>query len=486
MMDDKQEVKCKVVTGFFWRVLEKTSSQVAGFIISIILARLLLPSDYGIIAMTLIFLSVADVLVTSGFSSALVQKIKVDDVDFSSIFWAELAFSIIIYVFIFFVAPYLSTCFDNPLLGEVFRVLGIRLPLGVYNSIQQAYVTRAMRFKKFFYSTLLATLLSGLVGVYFAYEGIGVWALVIQNLTSLIITTLVLFFIVPWRPQFVFSMDRFNSLIGFGWRFAVTNFIGVIFNQIRSFVIGLKYTSADLAYYNRGEQIPSVVETNIENALISVLFPAFSRMQDDPMAIKNMLRKTMRIGAFFIFPIMLGILAIAHNLVLVILTDKWMACIPFIQAFCVNQCIGFLGAINLQTLNGLGRVDISLKLEFIKKPIFLCVILLTMGISPLALVFGGIVYNVIVFIINSFPNRKLIDYKIGDQIKDVIVPFVMAIIMSLVVLRVEFTLLPIWGNLVLQILIGIAVYVFLAYIFMNRDFMFIKEKVVKIRKGENR
>lgn len=427
-MMSKDEVAKAAWKGMVWRFLERCSSQVVAFIVSIVLARLLLPEQYGLIAMTMIFIAISEVFITSGLGSALVQQSKYDEHAFSTMFWVSVVFSLIIYAMLFLLAPYISVLMHSPDLTIVLRVLGLRLPISAMNSIQQAYVSQQMIFKKFFFSTLSGTISSGLVGVAMAYMGFGVWALVGQNLTMTIVNTLALHFIIPWRPTLYFSKSIFQKLYGYSWRIMATSVIGTFFDQLRGFLIGRYYTSADLAYVNRGGQFPSVIAGNISATLQTVLFPAFSHLKEDKNAIREAVRKSMAIGGFIIAGLMAVMAGTANSLIDIILTDKWIDAVPYLQCCCLLESFGILGAINLQTIKALGRADILLRLEFIKKPIYFFIILIGATINPFAIVAGNTIYNMIGFVLNAWPNRNLLNYSLWTQLKDASAPILLGIV----------------------------------------------------------
>lgn len=422
-MDLQKKLMVATWHGLIWRFLERCSSQIVSLIVSIVLARLLLPEQYGLIAMTMIFVALSEVFVTSGLGTALIQKSEYNEVEFSTMFWASIVFSLLLYSILFLLAPYISMLMHTPELTIVLRILGLRLPISAMNSIQQAYVSQQMIFKKFFFSTLSGTIFSGVVGLAMAYSGFGVWSLVGQNLSMTIVNTVVLHYLIPWRPSFHFSGHAFKSLYGFSWRTMMTSFIGTFFEQLRGFLIGRYYTPADLAFANRGEQFPMVISGNISTTVQSVLFPAFSHLKNDPILVRNAVQKALILGSFIVTGLMAILAGTADTLVTVILTDKWIDSVPYLQWSCLGQCFAILSMINLQTISALGRADITLGLEFIKKPFWFVILIIGVMISPLAVIAGNALYGIISFSLNSIPNKKLLNYGVIQQIKDIIGPF---------------------------------------------------------------
>lgn len=464
-MITRDEVASAAWHGMIWRFLERCSSQVVSFVVSIILARLLLPEEYGIIAMTMIFIALSEVFVTSGLGSALIQKSSYDEASFSTMFWASVVFSLLLYGLLFFLAPYIAFLMHTPELLPVLRVLGLRLPISAMNSIQQAYVSQQMIFKKFFFSTLIGTVVSCAVGLVMAYSGYGVWSLVGQNITMTIINALVLHFLIPWRPSFCFRYAIFKQLYGFSWRTMLTSFIGTFFEQLRGFLIGRYYRSADLAFANRGEQFPSVLAGNISTTVQSVLFPAFAHLQQDKLAIREAVHKSLTMGSFIVVGLMAILAGSAENLIVVLLTDKWISAVPYLQWSCLGQCFAILGMINLQTISALGRADIALKLEFIKKPFWFLILIIGVMISPLAIIAGNALYGFIAFCINAFPNQNLLGYGIKQQVMDVIQPFFLAgilfVLLHLFQGIIKYSLL----SLLLECLISFILYLSIAKLF---------------------
>lgn len=448
--------------GLIWRFLERCSSQVVSFIVSIILARLLLPEQYGLIAMTMIFISLFEVFVTTGLGSALIQKSKYEEKDFSTMFWASIIFSLIIYGCLFFLAPYISQLMHTPGLTLVLRVLGLRLPISAMNSIQQAYVSQQMIFKKFFFSTLSGTITSGIIGLIMAYAGYGVWALVGQNLTMVIVNTIVLHFLIPWRPTLYFSSKAFWKMYGFSWRVMATGVIGTFFDQLRNFFIGRYYTPTDLAFVNRGSQFPNLLAGNISTTLQSVLFPAFSYLKDDKVALREAVRKAITIGGFFVAGLMAVLAGTADSLIDVLLTNKWARVVPYLQCVCLLECFGILGAINLQTIKATGHGEILLKLEFIKKPVYFLLIIIGTFINPFAIVMANTIYNIIGFLMNAIPNKNILDYRLSDQIKDIISPILLGIAVFGALNFVQKNLSHNLVFLCLESFIGLLMYFFIA------------------------
>lgn len=407
-----------ILGSFAWKFAERMSSQGVSFIVSVVLARILLPEEFGVIAMIHVFTTIANVFVVSGFSSALIQKKDADALDFSTILHFSISFSVILYVLIFCLSPAIADFYGEPILESVMRVYSLTLILSAYNSVQQAWVSRHMKFKLFFYSTVSGNVVSGIVGITMAYMGYGVWALVGQILTSQVINTVVLANLINWHPSLKFSMDRAKPLLSYGWKILGSDLISTIYFQLRQLLIGKFYTAKDLAFYNRGTHIPEMVSTNIDRSLVQVLFPAMSNYSDSPEKIKALTRKSMRITSFVMFYILIVIIVLAEPLVRVIYTEKWIACVPFLQMMAIAKMLQTVSHANIQSFKAVGRSDLVLKLEFIKKPVGFLLILLSFPISVYAVAMTLPIYGTFSALVNARSNRGVLGYKLKEQISD--------------------------------------------------------------------
>ncbi len=473
-------IKNKTVTGFFWQLSQKVLCQVVSFGISVVLARLLLPSDYGVIAICSMFLVLTGIFIGGGLGTALVQKKNADDIDFCTVFYSGLVLSIVVYLAVFFAAPYIAIFFKNEQITAVIRVLALSMPIGTLSGVQNAFVSKQMIFKKFFYSSLIGTIASGAVGLGMALTGFGVWALVGQNLVSTITNTLVLFCIIDWHPKLIFSYERFKQLFSFGWKMAVVNILTTFFYQLKGYVIGYKYSAAQLAYYNRGEGLPSILYNNINGTISDVLFPALSQLQDDKEALKRALSRAMRISSFFLIPALFGLAAISDKLVIIIFSEKWAPSIPFMQVICMISCSDILGMANYQAIKAVGRADTLLKMEFLKRPAMFAILIATMFISPLAIAVGQLVYSILAFVVNAYPNRKYIGYPIWQQMKDVGKNFLISLVMAIVVYLLGTLGLNMYVSVVLQVVTGALLYYVMSRTLNKEDYgyvmNFVKEK----------
>lgn len=454
-----------VAKNVFWRLLERFGAQIVSFIVSIVLARLLDPVVYGTVAIVTVFTAIFQVFVDSGFGAALIQKKDADDLDFSTVFYFNIVSCTILYLTMFFIAPLIANFYNNEQLTNIIRVLSLILVISGFKSIQTNYVAKHLMFKKFFWATLVGTVISAVVGIFMAYKGFGVWALVAQNLINQFIDTVLLWLFVRWKPKWAFSFKRLKTLFSYGWKLLASALLDVGYNQSRALIIGKRYTSEDLAYYNRGEQIPNLAISNINSSIDAVLLPSMSSVQDQKERVKMMLRRSITISSFILLPIMGGIAVCADSLVAVLLTDKWIPCIPYLRMFCIIYAFYPIHTANLNAMKAMGRSDYFLKLEVIKKVIGLALLFAMMWISVEAIVISLIITNVLSLLINTWPNKKILNYGIFEQILDLLP----ALLLTAVMVGVTYWIYIANGaggmTLLKQIFIGVFVYFTLAALF---------------------
>jgi len=484
---DNSRLKSQVISSLFWKLMERGGTQGIQFIVQIILARLLLPEDYGLIALVLIFTTIANVFVQSGLNTAIIQKKDADELDFSSVFYLSLFIACLAYVVLFITAPLMSGFYEEPQLVPVFRVLSVSLFFGALNSIQNAVVARNMQFKKLFFSSTGAILVSGTVGIYMAYTGFGVWALVGHELTKQLLISVILWFTVNWRPRLLFSFDRVRGLFSFGWKLLASSLINTVYMDLRSLIIGKMYNAEMLGFYNRGKQFPSLVATNIDGSIQAVMLPAYSAQQDNRKRVKDMVRRSIVTSSFILFPIMIGLAVVAEPVVRLLLTDKWLPCVPFLQIYCGVYALQPIHTANLQAINALGRSDIFLKLEIIKKCYGLAILSITVFYGVYAIALGGIVSGLISTVVNAYPNKKLLNYSYVEQWKDIMPSLLLSLVMGAVVYSLKWLGLSPLITLIIQVFAGVILYVGLAWIFKLDCFRYLLSTVKDIflsRSGE--
>ena len=450
--------KTLVLSNFAWRFAERCGAQLVTGVVSILLARILLPEDYGMIALVTVFTNIMQVFVDSGLGTALIQKKDADELDFSSVFYFNFAVCLVLYAGMFIAAPYIAAFYKNMALVPVIRVISLTVVISGIKGIQQAYVSRNMLFKRFFFATLGGTLFSAAFGMVLAYNGFGVWALVAQQLSNTAIDTLILWCTVHWRPKRMFSWHRLESLLSYGWKLLASSLLDSVYNNLRSLLIGRVYTSADLAYYNQGEIAPNAVAVNVDSSIDSVLFPAMSAAQDDPAQVKNMTRNAIKMSVYVIAPLMMSIAFCADTLVRLILTEKWLPCVPFLRIFCVTYMFYPIHTANLNAIKAMGRSDLYLKLEIAKKIVGLTLLLLTFRISVMAMGYSLFAAEVLCQLINSWPNKRLLNYRYLEQLKDILPAIGLAVGAGGCMGLVQLLGLADLPTLLLQLLLGSIVY----------------------------
>ena len=468
------ELKDQVISGLIWKFGERAGVQIFQFIVSIILARMLTPDDFGLISLVLVFITLADVFVDSGFGNALIQKANADDLDFSSVFYFSTATSVLLYSIVYLGSPAIARFFGNEQLTAITRIMGIKLLLGGINGVQNAYVQRNMLFRKFFFVTLGGMLSSSAIALIMAFNGYGVWSLVVQYVGGSIINSVLLWSIVRWRPQLIFSWQRMKGLFSYGWKLLVGALINTAYNELRSLVIGKMYSAADLAYYSKGRGFPHLIVNNIEVAIASVLFPAITKKQDDLEQVRTITRRSIRTSAYVIIPAMAGLAVVARPLVVLLLTETWIESVPYLQISSFVCALMPMQSANLQAIKAIGRSDIALKLEIVKRSLGLVVLLLVMNHGVMAIALSTILTSSIISIINAAPNNRLLNYKYSQQLQD-IAPFVgMSAIMAAVVYTMNWLPFPSIATLAIQCILGVAIYLGESVLFKVESYTYIK------------
>ncbi len=474
-----------VINGLFWRLLERFGAQGVSFVVSIILARLLDPELYGTIALVTVFTTIMQVFIDSGLGTALIQKKDADSKDFSTVFYFNIIMCLVLYGVMFISAPLIAGFYELPELVPIVRVLSLSLIISGVKNIQQSYVSRNMLFKRFFYSTIGSNVISAIVGIAMAYMGYGVWALVGHTLANNVVSTLILWLTVRWRPTLEFSFDRLKGLFSYGWKLLVSALLDTIYRDLRSLLIGKFYTSADLAYYDRGHYIPNLAVTNINTSIDSVLLPAMASEQDNKDRVKAMTRRAIKTSTYIIMPMMVGLAMCAEPLITLLLTEKWLPSVFFLRIFCITYAFYPIHTANLNAIKAMGRSDLFLKLEVIKKVVGLIALFSTIFVSVRAMAYSMLVTSFTSQIINSWPNKKLLNYSYIEQIKDMLPQILLSCFMGVCVFCVSFIGLNDILTLVLQVILGVVIYVACSFIFKLESFNYllsVLKKYIKKKK----
>ena len=413
-------LKSKVAKGAVWTLMEKLSTQVVGFVVGMVLARLLTPNDYGTVALTAIFFAVSGVLVDGGFGNALIQKKDADDLDFNSVFYLNLALSVVAYVAMFFTAPMIAHFYNVPELVLIIRVSSICFIFNAVNAIQNAELTKKMLFHLSFRVSLITCFTSAVCGISLAFLGFGVWALVWSSLITGFVGVIARWFIIAWRPKLMFSVSRLKPLFAYGWKMAFSGLLDSVFRELNGLLIGKFYSRADIAFVNKGRSLPSLAMNEVDATLGRVSFPALVLLQDDKIKLREAMRRMMRCSTFLVFPMMVGIAVCSYSLIRLLYGEKWVPAVPYMALACFTFALWPFYTINLKGIMALGRSDVFLKLEIIKKSLCLIVILSCFRLGVFTwMAVSAFVLGPLSVIINSWPNRKLLDYTIGMQLRDV-------------------------------------------------------------------
>lgn len=482
-----KNLKSKTLSGFMWRFAERCGAQGVTFIVQILLARMLAPEAFGIVALIIVFTDILQTFVDSGFANALIQKKDADDLDFSSVFYFNIVLCVSLYLIMFFLAPVIDKVwyagkYDN--LTQYIRILCLIIVVSGLKNVQQAYVSRKMIFRKFFFATLGGTCFSAILGIVTAYLGFGVWAIIVQRITNELVNTIILWITVKWRPKLQFSFSRLKGLLSYGWKLFCSGLIDKIYNEVRQLLIGSLYSASDLAYYNQSKRIPNMVVTNINTSIDSVLFPAMSEEQDDKSKVKSMMRRSIKTSRFIMWPIMLGVFAIAEPLISLLLTDKWLPCVPYLRVFCITYAFMPIHTANLNAIKAMGRSDIFLKLEIVKKTLGVALLVSTMCISVYAMALSLLISTALNTFVNAFPNKKLLNYSYFEQIKDILPSIAISLFMAVVVYLIGLIKLPLAVILLIQICSGGIIYLGLSYLFKLESFTYLLGMIKNIIKSK--
>ena len=465
--------RSSVFSNLIWRFAERCGAQIVQFIVSIVLARLLLPETFGTVALVLVIAQIFQVFVDSGLGNALIQKKDADDLDFSSVFWFNVVWCLFLYGLIFITSPIIAKFYNDTTLISVIRVLCITVIISGLKNVQQAYVSRTMQFKKFFFATLGGTVASAFAGIGLAYGGFGLWAIVAQNLVNLTIDTLVLWIMVEWRPRFIFSFERLKGLLSYGWKLLASALLDTVYGNLRQLVIGRMYTTSDLAFYNQGDKFPQIITSNINASIDSVLLPSMAQVQDDKARVKAMTRRAITVSTYLMAPMMIGLAFCANSVITLILTDKWTPCVLYMRIFCITYMFYPIHTANLNAIKAIGRSDLFFKLECVKKIMEMILLLSTMWFGVEVMAYSMLISSLLSQLINTWPNRKLLSYGYLEQIRDILPNILLSIGMGFCVWLIGGIDMSLVLKLFVQILTGAVVYVSASYLFKIEPFIYL-------------
>ena len=470
-----------IVSSLIWKFLERGGVQVTQFIVSIIIARLLVPADYGAVALLMIFISIATVFVQSGLNTALVQKKDADEVDITSVFYYSIGLSAIIYLCLFLCAECIADFYGMPDLIILLRVLALTLFPGALNSLQIAILSKRMMFKKQFYSSMAAAIVSGVMGILMAYNGYGTWALVGQQLSYQIVVCIVLLLLVDWHPKFIFSFNRTKSLLSFGVKLLGARLIDTVYHNLESLIIGKMFSAETLAFCNEGKQFPLTLIDNIDGSVQSVMLPAYSAKQDDLSSVKQLLRKTISLSTYLVFPAMFLLAVSGEPIIYLLLGSKWLNSVPYLQLFCIMAMLFPLQTANLQAINALGRSDVYLKLMTLKRSIGLVLLLVSVFIwySPFAVIVAALVVEILAILVNVPSNYKILGYSLKEMLCDIVPNLLISVIMGIICYFVLFVIHDMFFALMIQIILGSVSFILLSLVFKSTNLKYIINLIKK-------
>jgi len=458
-----KNLKQQFTKGILWSAIERFSAQGIQFILGIILARILLPKDYGLIGMLTIFLAVSITFVDSGFAAALVQKKDRDEKDYSTVFYFNILVALVFYLALFFTAPLIANFYNQPLLVSLTRVIGLTVVVNSFAVVQRAKFTINIDFKTQTKASIFSTIISGTTGVYLAYKGYGVWSLVVQALIKSILNVTILWYYSKWLPLEGFHIDRFKRLFSFGSKLLVTGLINTVYNNIYLIIIGKVFSADNLGFYTRAKQLSDFPSSNITGILQSVTFPILSKIQDDEDRLKHTYKKIIKMSALIIFPLMIALAALASPFIRFVLTEKWINIVWMLQLLCFAGMWYPIHALNLNILAVKGRSDLCLRLEIIKKIIITIVLIITIPMGLEAMIIGQIVTSYISLIINTYYTKQIIDYgfleQMSDLLKILLLSFVMGYIIYITIPHIETDIL----KLIIGFLEGAIFYIVIAW-----------------------
>ena len=473
-MKDKKNHRSLFISSLLWRFAERVGAQGVSFVVSIILARILAPELYGTIALVTVFTSILNVFIDSGLGSALIQKKDADDLDFSSVFYFNIIVCFILYIIMYIASPIIARFYNDYTLTPIIRVLSLTLVISGVKNIQHAYVARTMQFKRFFFATLGGTIGAAVVGIFMAYRGYGVWALVVQQILNSATDTVILWITVKWRPKRMFSFQRLKELLSYGWKLLVSALLDTGYTELRQLIIGKMYTSTDLAFYNRGKQFPYILVDNINSSINSVLFPTMSQAQDDIVKLRVMTRRAIKTSTYIMAPLMMGMAFCAEPIVRLLLTEKWIESVPYMRIFCITFMFYPIHTANLNAIKAMGRSDIFLRLENIKKVVGLALLFSSMWFGVMAMAYSLLLSTFASMLINSWPNRKLMGYSYKDQMKDIMPSVLLAVGMGVCVYCLQYVGLNYILTLCIQVTLGVIIYIVFSYMFKIEEYLYLK------------
>ena len=447
-------MKNKAVHGAKWSFIDNISNSGVTFLVGLILARLLTPAEYGIMAMIAIFIAVSNSIVDSGFSNALIRKVRIEKVDYNTVFLFNLIVSIVLYILLYVAAPAISLFFKEPVLIDVLRVIGLILIVNALGIIPRTILVRGIDFKTQTKVSIISSVSSGLVGIGMAIVGFGVWSLVWQQLSRQILNSLFLWIFCKWMPQWEFSVKSFKEMFGFGYKLLLSGLLDTLYKNVYYVVIGC-YSSAQLGQYTRAEQFNTIFSSNLTSIVQRVSYPVLSSIQEEPERLREAYRQIIKTTMLVTFACMLGLAAVAKPLIIILIGEKWLTAVSFLQIICFSGMLYPLHAINLNILQVKGRSDLFLKLEIIKKTIAVFPILIGIFYGIEYMLWGSVLTSFIAYFLNSHYSADLIRYSTIEHIKDVLPVFAVSLTIAAVMWLFSLLDISVYIQLPIQIIVGL-------------------------------
>ncbi len=471
-MQDK-ELSKKVFSGMKWKAIERFFLQFINAVTPMVLARLLMPEDFGTIAILSVFISIARTLVNNGLGNSIIQKKDSDDLDCATVFYTQLIIAVICYAVLFISAPFVAIWYENPELSLMLRIMSLSLIVDALGSMQLSIMKKKMQFHKSFVIYSSATIAYGIVGIGLAYAGLGCWSLVWANLANSFVQRLVSIIMVKWRPKWEFSFARLKALFSYSWKLTVGWLIGTLHQDLYVLVVGKRFSSATLGYYNRAGSFPQIISKTVTEVVDGVMFPAMSQIQDDREKLRGITKTLLSMNAYILFPVFLGLSAVAKNLVTIILTEKWLPSVPMMQIVCVTYALASINSSNMQVFNSMGRSDIFMKFELIKRSISIVLLIAASFINIYAVIVVLLLMAVFSNLMNAYQNKKLLGIKYREIAKCLLPSFVCALVMWVAVMAVGLIKMNMFVSLGVQIITGVITYLVLSYVFRLQPFTYL-------------
>ncbi|WP_222165301.1 lipopolysaccharide biosynthesis protein [Edaphocola aurantiacus] len=470
----------ELVSGVFWSFLQQFSSQIINFIVSIILARLLLPDDFGQIALFGVVMALGGVLINGGLTTSLIRTKNITEEDLSTVFFFNMAMSVLIYLIIVLVAPLIATFYKIPALTAIIRVYSITLIIGAFGAVQHTIFSKELKFKLELGLQLPASIISAATGIVLAYQGFGVWALVWMNILQSSVFSILLWITSPWRPKFIFNKEKFKYHFNFGYKLSLSSLLDTLFNNIYTIFIGKLYSPTQLGYYNRADSMKQLPVSNISQVLNKVTLPLFAKIQDDSDALRALYKKIMTSVLFVLAPILAYLVVEAEAIFTLLFTHKWDNAVPYFQILCIAGLLYPIHAYNLNILYVRGRSDLFLKLEVIKKILIVIILVVSSFFGIYGLLWGQVVFSFIALFINSYYSGKFIDYGFSKQIRDLLPACLLSFVVGIIVFGADKFFLFKFTDLMRIVLAGIcyfSLYFVIAMIFKFSEISFLKQLI---------